>query len=392
MMPTNVPHNISKYFYNRKKDIKRINLQLSSIYENLSNQLLITGYRGVGKTFLLKKILNDQPNDIITVYVDISKIYGKNQGELKEEEVLKEILLKTESKLSENKSVYKKVEQNLKNIIKGIKLKNYDFKDANSIFNIPIPEIKDNYQELSQFVMELPQKIVDSTDDIHGFIIVIDEFQLLKNLKNSEAFFWLIRSFVQEQSNVSYIFTGSVSRTSDVIEMLNGQTGAFGGRMIQINIEPFSMDETRNYIHDRTEIKFTEDGFNRFYKCTRGIPAYINSFCNVLDSGKLYDSNMVKESFIIQMDQIVVMWLYVWSTLNSYEKEIVKLLADYDELTWNELLNKVKYSKSTLTKYIDSLNNKGILDYTRDKKYAINDAMLKTWLKHKKETEGQYPL
>ena len=37
--------------------------------------------------------------------------------------------------------------------------------------------------------MELPQKIVDSIDEIKGFIIVVDEFQLLKTLENPEAFF-----------------------------------------------------------------------------------------------------------------------------------------------------------------------------------------------------------
>ena len=55
MLLTTVPNNINKYFYNRKKDIKKINLQISGIYDDLPNQILITGNRGVGKTFLLKK-------------------------------------------------------------------------------------------------------------------------------------------------------------------------------------------------------------------------------------------------------------------------------------------------------------------------------------------------
>ena len=50
MLPISVPNDIDKYFYNRKSDIKRILLQLRSIEEDLPNQLLITGNRGVGKT------------------------------------------------------------------------------------------------------------------------------------------------------------------------------------------------------------------------------------------------------------------------------------------------------------------------------------------------------
>ncbi|MCI6929705.1 MAG: ATP-binding protein, partial [Methanobrevibacter boviskoreani] len=90
MLPISVPNDVDKYFYNRKKDIKRISLQLKSIEEDLPNQLLITGNRGVGKTFLLKKILHNQPDYILSAYVDISKIYGMNK-KISEEEILKEI-------------------------------------------------------------------------------------------------------------------------------------------------------------------------------------------------------------------------------------------------------------------------------------------------------------
>jgi len=151
--------------------------------------------------------------------------------------------------------------------------------------------------------MEFPQKIVESSDEINGFVIIIDEFQLLTNLNNPEAFFWLIRSFNQFQDNVSYILTGSVSNTAEIVEMLNGSTGAFGGRMIQINVDPFTKEETKSYFDERMpEIKFTEDGFDRFYNCTRGIPYYINSFYNVMKSDEIYDENLVKETFNLNLD------------------------------------------------------------------------------------------
>ena len=391
MMPTNIPKNINKYFYNRKKDIKRIKLQINSIHEDLSNQILITGKRGIGKTFLLKKILNDESEDILTIYIDISKIYGNNQ-KIAEEEILKKILTEINSELSKRGKL-KKIKTTLDKSVQKMKLKEYNIEDSIDLFNITIPKIKDNYPKLSEFVMELPQDIVDSAKDISGVIIVIDEFQLIKHVKNPEAFFWLIRSHLQNQSNICYIFTGSVSNTAEIIEMINGQTGAFGGRMIQINIDPFSKQETKNYLDERlSNVKFTEEGFDRFYKCTNGIPAYINTFCNVLDSNVVYDSKKIKETFLMKMDQIVIMWLYIWGNLNKQEKEIIKILTDNDELSWNELLEKCSFSKATLTKYIDSLNNQGMLKYTYHNTYALNDNMIKTWLKYKKETEGQYPL
>lgn len=392
MMPTTVPKNIDKYFFNRKKDIKMINIQISSIYEDLPNQLLITGNRGVGKTFLLKKILHDTDDNTLTAYIDISKIYSTNK-KVTEEEILKEILSVIYESLKERRNILNNFQDNIKHFITNIKLHDYEFTDAASIFDIPIPKIKDNYKALSKIVMELPQKIVDTTNEIDAFIIVFDEFQFIKHVDNPEAFFWLFRSYIQDQSNVCYIFTGSVSKSADIIEAINGQSGAFAGRMIQIDIEAFSKEETMNYLSQKAgDLQFTNDGFERFYKCTRGIPAYINTFCNVLDSGKIYDDEMIKNTFMMKMDQIVIMWLYIWGNLNGYEKTIIKILVDEEQLTWNELLKKTGYSKSTLTKYIDSLNNKAVLKYSHEKTYTLNDQMLKTWLKHKKETEGQYPI
>ena len=53
--------------------------------------------------------------------------------------------------------------------------------------------------------------------------------------------------------------------------------------------------------------------------------------------------------------------------------------------------DKVDYTKITLNKYLEILSNKGIIDYSADKKYYLADEMLKTWLKIKKDTQGRYP-
>lgn len=85
------------------------------------------------------------------------------------------------------------------------------------------------------------------------------------------------------------------------------------------------------------------------------------------------------------------MWIKVWSSLNNYEKNIVKHLVDEDSLTWSELLEKTKISRSTFNKYLTNLKYKGIIGYT-NQKYSIDDEMLKTWLEYEKEVYGIYPL
>ena len=99
---------------------------------------------------------------------------------------------------------------------------------------------------------------------------------------------------------------------------------------------------------------------------------------------------MVKETFVMQMDQIVIMWLYVWGHLNESEKNLVITFVEQGNLFLKDLQDLMDLSKTTLIKYLDSLSMKGIIRYTEDG-YVLNDDMLKTWLITKLETEWHYP-
>lgn len=175
-LPVSMPKDINKYFFNRKKDIDLINTQLSMLRMDIPPQLLITGYRGVGKIFLIRKILQDQEDDILSIFIDISKIHGQEKGDLKEEEVLKEILNAINDLVSNKRSTADSIKKKINASFNNLRLKNYDFSSGADIFDIPIPVISENYSKLSKFVIELPQKIVDEDEDINGFIIAFDEF------------------------------------------------------------------------------------------------------------------------------------------------------------------------------------------------------------------------
>ena len=392
IVPLYVPINeIDKYFYNRTEDIKKIEYYLNSLEMGISQSLLIRGVRGVGKTFLLQKLKQDSKKNFLVSYIDISRIVGFDDTQLTAQSVLLVLLDEMNNAIYDKINDGKKITFLLKKLINKLKIKDFSFSKGTHIAEIPIPATEDNYKKISKFVMEYPQNVVEDIEGIDGFIIIIDEFQMLKKLENPESFFWLLRSYSQFQSNVSYVMSGSISQTSDAIEMLNGATGAFGGRMIQINIDPFTKKETKSYFNDRfPEITFTDDGFNRFYEYTKGIPMYINSFYNVLSSHETYDEELIDYIFLNNMDQILVMWIRIWGTLNKYEKRIICTMLNKENISWSELERKLDMSPATLTKYIKTLQDKGIIKYYGGN-YNFEDLMLKTWLTHEKERTGVYP-
>ena len=61
-----------------------------------------------------------------------------------------------------------------------------------------------------------------------------------------------------------------------------------------------------------------------------------------------------------------------------------------EQPTWNILNTKTDFSTSTINKYLNSLQNKGIISY-KNKLYLLEDQMIKSWLEHEKETRGFYP-
>ena len=66
-------------------------------------------------------------------------------------------------------------------------------------------------------------------------------------------------------------------------------------------------------------------------------------------------------------------------------------MLNREDIFWSELERKLDMSPATLTKYIKTLQDKGIIKYF-DGNYNFEDLMLKTWLNHEKERTGVYPM
>lgn len=137
-----------------------------------------------------------------------------------------------------------------KQIEKYFKSNDFKIREFIQLDKIPMSVFskETNEEKLMDFALNLPEKIYNENQNkIKDVLFFIDEFQIIKELNNyKESFLWKIRRYIQNQRKVAYIFSGSMSLQDKLISEIASQNGAFGGRMISININPFEKETVRN--------------------------------------------------------------------------------------------------------------------------------------------------
>ncbi|MEE3325582.1 MAG: ATP-binding protein, partial [Methanosphaera sp.] len=277
---------------------------------------------------------------------------------------------------------------------KYFKTKNFEIKDITSFESIPVPIIvsQDDESSLTDFVLNLPQQIYEENKDkIKGVIILIDEFQIVKELNEYlNSFLWLFRGNIQNHNNVAYIITGSMSIEDPLIYDISSQNGAFGGRIITQHLTPFSKMITKNYLDEKAPyLIFNDESFERFYKCTNGIPYYINTLANQLPTNVLLTKEDIIDTFDSNIEFMIKYLINIWIKLSNKEKDIIIVLLD-KPLKRKEIAERLNVSNGSLSVYFKKLLELGLINNDNGL-YSIREEMLKRWLKNEYEQYEYYP-
>ncbi len=348
----------NEQFYNRINEISFLSDNLKLANKGLTPTILLTGIEGVGKSALLKKLKKDLQDEYLVVYIELSRIKGL-------------------TRLDFMKLFYE-------SIIKACNdRKSLDFK---------LDKTEEDYAKFTTFVMDLPQQIYESCkSDINGVLIFMDEFQILKQLdEDVNGFLWYIRGIIQSQKYIGYIFSGSMSLKDELIVDIAGQKGAFGGRILNFKIDPFSFDTTKSYLNEKADyLKFTEDGFERFYKCTKGIPYYINSFARLLPPNEELNEDRIILEFKKTLPYLLIHLTNEWYKLTNQEQKIITTLIE-TPLQRIEIAKKLGITSGAIGNSLKKLQNKNLIELDKNK-YKIYDSIFKEWLKNEYKEKGDYP-
>ena len=376
-------------FYNRKSELVNMKNLLQSTGQGHAPDLLLTGVRGIGKTVFLKKLKREMDDEYLVVYIDFAKseCYQKNQMSIIG---LMEHYFKEFIKEAKNKGL-NTLDKQIEKYFKSNDFKIKEFINVDKI-SIPIFSKETNEEKLMDFVLELPQKVYEKNrSKIKGVLIFIDEFQLIRELNNyRESFLWKLRSYIQNQRNIAYVFSGSMSIQDKLISEIASQNGAFGGRMISIQLNPFEKDTVKNYLAEKApSIIFSENGFERFYKCTYGNPSYINIFASLLPTNHELDENEIKIQFDKKIQAISSHLINIWTKLSFREQTIIILLLDRP-LRRIDIANELRISSGSLSNYLNNLQNQGLI-ILNNGLYELSEPILKRWLELEFNEKGIYP-
>lgn len=372
-------------FYNRVDEISFLSDNLELTKKGSTPTILLTGIRGVGKSALMKKLKKNLQNEYLVVYMDLSAIDKYKKNSLTRFDFMKLFYESIIKSCSESNIITIDTK-----ILKYFKTRNFKLDKINKIPLLPLTE--EDYTKFTTFVMDLPQQIYENyKKQINGVLIFMDEFQILKQLdEDVNGFLWYIRSVIQSQNHIGYIFSGSMSVKDELIADIAGQKGAFGGRILNFEITTFSFDTTKNYLKEKADyLKFTDDGFKRFYKCTKGIPYYINSFARLLPPNEELNEDKIISEFRKFLPYLLIHLTNEWYKLNNQEKRIITSLIE-KPLKRIEIANKLEVTSGAIGASLKTLQNKSLIE-SDNKKYEIYDSIFKEWLKKEYEEKGDYP-
>ena len=376
-------------FYNRVDEISFISDNLELAKKGSTPTILLTGIRGVGKTALMKKLKKDFQNEYLVVYMDLSAMDKFKKDKLDRFCFMRLFYDSIINACDESNIITIDTK-----ILKYFKTRNFIMDKIESVDKIPIPILKteEDYTKFTSFVMDLPQQIYDDCEEhIGGILIFMDEFQILKQLdEDVNGFLWYIRSVIQSQKNIGYIFSGSMSVKDELISDIAGQKGAFGGRILNYEIKIFSYETTKDYLAEKADyLEFTDDGFKRFYKCTNGILYYINSFARLLPPNEELNEEKIISEFKKSLPYLLIHLTNEWYKLTKQEQRIIVALVE-KPLRRIDIANKLGVKSGAIGASLKTLQNKILIELNNEK-YQIYDSIFKAWLKKEYEEKGDYP-
>ena len=358
-------------FCNRKEEIRN----LKNFIQNGQN-VVIYSPRRFGKTSLVKTVLKElekKDKNFIGIYADLFPV-SSYQDFI---EIFSKAIIQSIGK-EVDKSFFQKIKNLFKNIVPSFTVK----PDGSFSISISINPSISLETLLSDLFIGLEKYI--KKNDLKA-CIVLDEFQEITTLEESKKIEGLLRNFIQEQEDISYIFVGS--RRKLLVDMFTDKKRPFYKSSFLYPLKKIERSEFVKCIissFKETEKVCSKSTAEEIYDLVDGYPYYVQKLSSIIWdlTDKKITEKIVENAFktLIKMESID--FESIWINLNKSEKTVLKMIAIYPEISpfSKEFLEKSKLSIGGIQKAISSLIKKDLIE-KEDNLYLLTDPVMKYWIK-----------
>ena len=336
-----------------------------SLLENMKSgqNLVIQGDRRIGKTSLIKMIINESFKNALMVdfrgVKDERDLIGRLQAALNRVE----------------KSKLKRILSQLGN-----------FSGSFSVGPFEVEMKRDfNQKEASiRSFLELAQALRGKS----SCVVFFDEFQDILSIEDSETIIAVLRSEIQHMSKISFLFAGS-SR-NEMFKIFQSPSSAFyqGAKVFDIgSVEPEYFIPFLNEKFMLNRLRATQGFWNEIFAIT-DISGDVQQLCSAVWDVTPKNTQLTEESVHKGLKRIFAtegrVHEYLFNQLTALQLRVVKVLALHDELspTTQEFIDLAEAkSASSVVKALVAAERLDIVYRKERSKYRFVSPFFKVWLK-----------
>ncbi len=343
----------------------------------------LIGLRKIGKTLLLKKLLEKLRNKTIPVLFNIEDNFSPP-----EDFALRFVYAIFYSLKPEGNYLPTLSELN------RIKPKSNATDEMINLFISEFEKKKSDRLLLIQKSFELPDKLARELNI--KFVLVLDEFQAILGLNNYREITNILgslRKSFEHTENVMWIISGSA--VSLMIDITSNSNSPFFELFTNVNLDFFSKQDSLRHINKIERMYDAEiDSIlkEKIFRFTRGHPFYVycitDKLCSTLKKPKLRDlTSSIFEEVLTPNDRIYNHCKYVFDT--SLErakgkvtiKKVLEVLSKRELATISEISNTARMTIQTVNISLLRLMEVDLVEKI-GQKYRICDPILMFWIRN----------
>jgi AAA+ ATPase superfamily predicted ATPase len=369
---------ITNNFANREKELNELKTTLAAFQKQKPRHLVIAGARRLGKTYLLYKHIQESISPtIVPVYIDV--LYKRNWSDVCDdiiESLMENYTFCTKKKL--------RVERfntwftgTLQDIIKRLTTIEVEMGTATGAYlklRASIKEKPDDEIELVQTTMNAVEEFAEKKNIC--IIIILDEFQHIEKFNHMTETLAAMRSTIQFQKQVQYIFSGS--STTFINKIFVASTSAFWRQVEIYKLAPFTLEATMKLARSYN-ITLDKEGGAILTTITKGIPDYIVKTLLELPTRKKPLKEDIPRSFQKTVDRESLLFSDIFEHLPSLQQQVMILLAE-GKTQYKQLEQEIGKKVGGI---LNQMVNAQVIERTEKGRYDIFDPVFKESVKNR---------